>query len=76
MTVTRASFLTARTRSARQGFGSSIPRKEDPRLVTGGGRFGDDFNLPSQAHAHLVRSGLARDPGRGRSARAGGQPVL
>jgi carbon-monoxide dehydrogenase large subunit len=49
-------FLSARTRSARQGFGKPIPRKEDARLVTGRGRFSDDFNLPGQVHAHLVRS--------------------
>ena len=56
MTPTRSSFLTARTRSAPQGFGRPIPRKEDARLVTGGGRFSDDFRLPGQVHAHLVRS--------------------
>ncbi|HSE06846.1 MAG TPA: xanthine dehydrogenase family protein molybdopterin-binding subunit [Methylomirabilota bacterium] len=56
MTTTRASFLAARPRGAPQGFGRPIPRKEDARLVTGRGRFGDDFNLPGQAHAHLVRS--------------------
>ncbi|MEX2221007.1 MAG: xanthine dehydrogenase family protein molybdopterin-binding subunit, partial [Candidatus Rokuibacteriota bacterium] len=50
------SFLSARTRSARQGFGRPIPRKEDARLVTGRGRFSDDFRLPGQAYAHLVRS--------------------
>ncbi|MGH7348945.1 MAG: xanthine dehydrogenase family protein molybdopterin-binding subunit, partial [Candidatus Rokuibacteriota bacterium] len=50
------SFLSARARSARQGFGKPIPRKEDPRLVTGRGRFTDDFNLPGQAHACFVRS--------------------
>ncbi|HSL51176.1 MAG TPA: xanthine dehydrogenase family protein molybdopterin-binding subunit [Candidatus Deferrimicrobiaceae bacterium] len=56
MTTTGASFLTARTRSAPQGFGRPLPRKEDARLVTGRGRFSDDFSLPGQAHAHLVRS--------------------
>jgi carbon-monoxide dehydrogenase large subunit len=56
MTIPGASFLAARTRSAPQGFGRPIPRKEDARLVTGRGRFSDDFNLPGQAHAHLVRS--------------------
>jgi hypothetical protein len=35
MTTTGASFLSARTRAALQGFGRPIPRKEDPRLVTG-----------------------------------------
>jgi carbon-monoxide dehydrogenase large subunit len=56
MTTIGGSFLTARTRSARQGFGQPIPRKEDARLVTGRGRFSDDFTLPGQVHAHFVRS--------------------
>jgi carbon-monoxide dehydrogenase large subunit len=56
MTTTGGSFLTARTRSARQGFGRPVPRKEDARLVTGRGRFSDDFNLAGQVHAHFVRS--------------------
>ena len=56
MTTTDGSFLTARTRSARQGFGRPVPRKEDARLVTGRGRFSDDFNLAGQVHAQFVRS--------------------
>ena len=56
MTTTGASFLATRTRAAPQGFGRPIPRKEDARLVTGRGRFSDDFILPGQAHAHLIRS--------------------
>jgi carbon-monoxide dehydrogenase large subunit len=36
--------------------GSSIKRKEDLRLVTGGGRFVDDLHLPGTLHAALVRS--------------------
>ena len=36
--------------------GKPIPRKEDRRLVTGKGRFSDDFNLPGQAYAAMVRS--------------------
>jgi carbon-monoxide dehydrogenase large subunit len=36
--------------------GKPIPRKEDGRLVTGKGRFSDDFNLPGQAYAAMVRS--------------------
>jgi carbon-monoxide dehydrogenase large subunit len=50
------SFLSSRARVARQGFGQPVRRKEDPRLLTGGGRFSDDFNLPGQAHACFVRS--------------------
>lgn len=56
MTTIGPSFLAARTRSAPQGFGRPIPRKEDARLVTGRGRFSDDVNLPGQAYAHFVRS--------------------
>ena len=33
-----------------------MPRKEDTRLLTGRGRFSDDFNLPGQLHAAIVRS--------------------
>jgi aerobic carbon-monoxide dehydrogenase large subunit len=36
--------------------GKPLPRKEDERLVTGKGRFTDDFNLDGQAYAALVRS--------------------
>src|SRR5499433_1155044 len=50
------SFLTSRTRSASQGFGKPVPRREDGRLVTGQGCYSDDFNLPGQAYAQLVRS--------------------
>jgi carbon-monoxide dehydrogenase large subunit len=56
MTTPGVSFLAARTLSAPEGFGRPIPRKEDARLVAGRGRFSDDFNLPGQAHAHLIRS--------------------
>jgi aerobic carbon-monoxide dehydrogenase large subunit len=38
------------------GIGSSPRRREDHRLVTGAGTFGDDFNLPRQAFAAIVRS--------------------
>jgi aerobic carbon-monoxide dehydrogenase large subunit len=33
-----------------------VRRKEDARLVAGGGRYSDDFSLPGQAYAHFVRS--------------------
>jgi len=39
-----------------QHVGKPIPRKEDRRLVTGKGRFSDDFNLPGQSYAAMVRS--------------------
>ena len=50
------SFLASRTRSAAEGFGKPLRRVEDRRLVTGRGRFGDDFNLEGQAYAAFVRS--------------------
>jgi carbon-monoxide dehydrogenase large subunit len=36
--------------------GKPMPRKEDARLITGNGRFTDDFNLDGQAYAVMVRS--------------------
>jgi aerobic carbon-monoxide dehydrogenase large subunit len=36
--------------------GKPLPRKEDERLITGKGRFTDDFNLDGQAYAVIVRS--------------------
>ena len=36
--------------------GKPLPRKEDERLVTGKGRFTDDFALPGQVYAAMVRS--------------------
>ena len=36
--------------------GQPLRRKEDARLVTGRGAFGDDVNLPGQAYAAMVRS--------------------
>jgi carbon-monoxide dehydrogenase large subunit len=50
------SFLHSRTRAARQGFGKSVRRREDARLLVGHGCFSDDVNLPGQAYAYLVRS--------------------
>jgi carbon-monoxide dehydrogenase large subunit len=54
--LVRPSFVDSRTRAAREGIGSPVRRKEDARLVTGAGCYGDDLNLPGQAHACLVRS--------------------
>jgi aerobic carbon-monoxide dehydrogenase large subunit len=50
------SFLQSRTQSARQGIGKPVPRKEDDRLLQGKGCYADDFNLPGQAYASVVRS--------------------
>ncbi len=36
--------------------GQPVRRKEDERLLTGKGQFTDDFNLPDQAYAVVVRS--------------------
>src|SRR5487761_1972967 len=36
--------------------GQPLPRHEDARLITGQGRFTDDFNFPGQAYAAMVRS--------------------
>jgi aerobic carbon-monoxide dehydrogenase large subunit len=38
------------------GIGQPVRRKEDLRLLTGKGCFGDDFVLPKLAHAVMVRS--------------------
>jgi len=34
-------------------------RREDPRLLTGGGRYTADWNLPGQLHAYFLRSDRA-----------------
>jgi aerobic carbon-monoxide dehydrogenase large subunit len=36
--------------------GQPLPRNEDARLVTGRGRFSDDFSFPGQTYAAMVRS--------------------
>jgi aerobic carbon-monoxide dehydrogenase large subunit len=36
--------------------GTRLPRKEDPRLITGSGLFTDDVTLPGMAYLSLVRS--------------------
>src|SRR6516225_7875934 len=38
------------------GIGQPVRRKEDFRLLTGRGRFGDDLVLPGQVHTAFVRS--------------------
>src|SRR5215469_2476052 len=38
------------------GIGQPLSRFEDRRLLTGGGRYVGDVNLPDQAHAYIVRS--------------------
>src|SRR4051812_6372849 len=39
-----------------QSIGQPLRRKEDLRLVTGGGRYSDDVSLPGQAYAYVLRS--------------------
>src|SRR5712672_2007855 len=53
------SFLISREKLAPQGIGKSVPRREDARLLTGRGQYANDFSLPGQAHAYLVRSPYA-----------------
>ena len=38
------------------GVGQPVPRKEDPTLLRGEGRYTDDINLAGQAYAVMVRS--------------------
>jgi aerobic carbon-monoxide dehydrogenase large subunit len=42
--------------STQFGIGQSVPRKEDPTLIRGEGRYTDDIDLPGQAFAVMVRS--------------------
>ncbi len=39
--------------------GASVRRSEDPRILTGSGRYVDDIKLPGMLHAAFVRSPLA-----------------
>ena len=36
--------------------GQSVPRTEDPRLLTGRGRYIDDVAMVGQCHAFVLRS--------------------
>ena len=38
------------------GIGASVPRFEDPRLLTGAGEYSDDFNRPMQVYAAFARA--------------------
>jgi carbon-monoxide dehydrogenase large subunit len=42
--------------NASTGIGASVKRKEDPRFLTGRGRYVDDLNLPNQTWAYFLRS--------------------
>ena len=45
--------------------GTRLPRQEDPRLLRGRGRFGDDISAPGQLWARVVRSPVAHGQVRG-----------
>lgn len=45
--------------------GTSAPRLEDRRLLSGSGRFVDDVDLPRQLHMHVVRAEVAHAAIRG-----------
>jgi carbon-monoxide dehydrogenase large subunit len=47
------------------GVGQPVRRKEDDTLVRGKGKYTDDFNLPGQAYAWIVRSSQAHGVIRG-----------
>ncbi|CAN7586673.1 xanthine dehydrogenase family protein molybdopterin-binding subunit [Phenylobacterium sp. LjRoot219] len=48
------------TIQAQRFIGQRLPRKEDPRLLTGKGTFVDDVVLPGMLHVAFVRSPIAR----------------
>ncbi len=50
--------MSVRTRP-RAVIGARVPRKEDPRLLRGRGRFGADMSRPGQVWARIVRSPIA-----------------
>src|SRR5438105_12824758 len=52
------------------GVGQPVRRKEDDTLVRGKGKYTDDFNLPGQAYAWMVRSSHAHGLIRGIDAAA------
>ena len=48
--------MSARGPAGSFGVGQPVLRVEDRRLVSGQGRFGDDFALPGMAHAYVLRA--------------------
>src|SRR5215831_4812865 len=44
------------SKTMKTGIGQPVRRKEDARLLVGGGRFSDDVDLPRQARAFVIRS--------------------
>lgn len=53
---TKSSTLENAIALQKYGVGQPVRRKEDDTLVRGKGRYTDDFNLPDQAYAVVVRS--------------------
>ncbi|MCP3469347.1 xanthine dehydrogenase family protein molybdopterin-binding subunit [Bradyrhizobium sp. CCGUVB1N3] len=53
---TKSSSLENAIALQKYGVGQPVRRKEDDTLVRGMGRYTDDFNLPGQAYAVVVRS--------------------
>jgi aerobic carbon-monoxide dehydrogenase large subunit len=57
--VVRAVFYPGRERRSdmtKFGIGQPVPRSEDPRFLTGRGRYVGDINLPRQAYGYVLRS--------------------
>ncbi|EQB11801.1 xanthine dehydrogenase family protein molybdopterin-binding subunit [Sphingobium lactosutens] len=52
--------MNAQSNQPSRYIGKPVLRKEDLRLVTGAGRYSDDFTLPGLTHAAMVRSPYAR----------------
>ena len=59
-TPSTASQPTPATTAAGRYIGQSVKRREDPRLLTGHGRFVDDVTMPGTLHVAFVRSNVAR----------------
>lgn len=55
----RSKISEQREPMGRFGIGQPVRRREDPRLLTGHGRYTDDMTLPGQAFGHVVRSPYA-----------------
>ena len=54
-----APFAADTLNSMKFAIGQPVPRKEDPTLLKGEGRYTDDINLPNQAWCVMVRSQVA-----------------
>lgn len=59
MNATQDVNRTPRMSSDGAFIGASVRRREDPRLLTGAGRFVDDISRTGQLHAQFVRSRVA-----------------